>query len=129
MTNTVLIILALIAIIFNVVFVIWNSRKKTDVDSIAQAAAHNASLQMLTQQLNELSRTVDGKMGDTTKMVQESFKTQANESFKVIKDITEKLTRLDETFRHLEDVSTSLQCMHSFLYSCHCIGLVKFSCV
>lgn len=115
MTNTILIILAFIAIVFNVIFVIWQSRKKTDVDSVAQAAAQNASFQLLANQLNELSRTVDGKMGDTTKMVQESFKTQANESFKVIKDITERLTKLDETNKQVVGFADQLQSLQDVL--------------
>ena len=94
--------------------------------SQSQSAAQNASFQMVVQQLGELSRTVDGKihgmtqvvdnkMGDTAKMVQDSFKSQAEESFRVIKDITERLTKLDETNKQVVSFADQLKSLQDIL--------------
>ena len=66
-------------------------------------------LKLLLTQLNELSRTVDAKMGETSKMMHESVRSQFSESAKLIKEVTEGLTKLDETNRQVVSFADQLR--------------------
>lgn len=112
MTNVFLIILivALLVLIGLVGFLIWlflNNRKPKEDDK--------TGLNLILQQMNELSRVVDSKIGENTKHMQESIRHQANESFKVIRDITEKITRLDETNKQVVSFTDQLQSLQDIL--------------
>ena len=45
---------------------------------------------LLLQQMNELQKTVDQKLGESHKQVSESLKFHSSESNKIIRDVTEK---------------------------------------
>ena len=81
-----------------------NSDKKDDT-----------SLQLLLQQINELSRTVDAKLGESNKQVTETIRHQTSESQKIIRDITERLTRLDETNKQVMSFTDQLQSLQDIL--------------
>ncbi|MFA6427278.1 MAG: DNA recombination protein RmuC [Candidatus Magasanikbacteria bacterium] len=77
---------------------------------------------MLQQQIQELNKTVDQKMSDTYKSmgdVQENIhKTMQNQfaqSTKIITDVTEKLTKLDETNKQVVGVAEQLQGLENVL--------------
>ncbi len=67
------------------------------------------ALDLLLQQMNELSRTVDRKMGETTKSMSDSIHKQFSESAKLIRDVTEGLTKLDETNKQVVSFADQLQ--------------------
>lgn len=71
----------------------------------------NQSLLMLQQQLAELTRAVDQKMGESTKILQSQF----GESAKIIRDVTERLTKLDETNRQVVNFADQLQNLQDIL--------------
>lgn len=72
-------------------------------------------LQMILTQLNELSRTVDSKIGESNRQVNESLKYHSTESNKIIRDVTEKLTRLDETNKQVISFADQLQSLENIL--------------
>ena len=72
-------------------------------------------LQLILQQLNELSRTVDNKIGESHKQMNESLKFHSSESNKIIRDVTEKLTRLDETNKQVISFADQLQSLQDIL--------------
>src|SRR3989344_7136126 len=55
------------------------------------------SLLLIQNQLNMLVKTVDEKIGESNKEMQQAVRHQFGESQKLVRDITEQLTRLDET--------------------------------
>lgn len=131
MNNSLVIIVAFLLVAINVVillYVIYGSKKR-DVKTPAEIAAEagkDTGIQLLLQQINELSRTVDGKMtdmskvmdskmGQTTREMQDSMRHQAGESFKLIKDVTERLTKLDETNRQVVSFADQLQSLQDIL--------------
>lgn len=73
------------------------------------------ALDLLLQQMNELSRTVDRKMGDTTKAMADSLHKQFSESAKLIRDVTEGLTKLDETNKQVVSFTDQLQSLQDIL--------------
>lgn len=80
-----------------------------------QAQSDDASLKLLLEQMNELSRVVDRKISDTTKQVNESMREQFRESSKLIRDVTEGLTKLDETNRQVVSFADQLQSLQDIL--------------
>ncbi len=69
------------------------------------------SLLMLQNQLNELNRTLDKKLHETA----EATKFQFGESTKIIKDVTERLAKLDETNRQVVGFADQLQSLQDIL--------------
>lgn len=69
------------------------------------------SLLLLQNQLNELNRTLDAKLGESTRILQGQF----GESAKIIKDVTERLTKLDETNRQVVGFADQLQSLQDIL--------------
>jgi DNA recombination protein RmuC len=72
-------------------------------------------LKLILEQINELNRTVDAKIGESSKQMHESLKHQSSESFNIIRDITEKLTRLDETNKQVVSFADQLQSLQDIL--------------
>src|SRR3989344_3960872 len=68
-------------------------------------------LVILQNQVQELVRTLDGKLAESTRMMQ----TQFGESAKIVKDVTERLTKLDETNRQVLNFSDQLQQLQDIL--------------
>ncbi len=72
-------------------------------------------LNLILTQINELSRTVDSKIGESHKQVNESLKFHSTESNKIIRDVTERLTRLDETNKQVISFADQLQSLENIL--------------
>jgi len=66
---------------------------------------------MIQNQLQDLRTTIDKKLGDSAQM----FQRQYSESVKVIQDITERLTRLDETNKQVIGFADQLQNLQDIL--------------
>ena len=78
----------------------------------------NSGILMMQEQLKELRQTlqnfgaqVDNKMGDSTRMFQQQFA----QSAKIVRDVTERLTKLDETNKQVMNVADQLQGLEDVL--------------
>ena len=69
------------------------------------------SFLMLQQQINHISQVLDTKLSESTKAAQSQF----SESAKIIRDVTEKLTRLDETNKQVVGFADQLQNLQDIL--------------
>ncbi|MEK7613869.1 MAG: DNA recombination protein RmuC [Patescibacteria group bacterium] len=72
-------------------------------------------VQMLNDRIVELSRTLDERLDRTQQSLHESVKTQMSESFRLIKDVTAGLTKLDETNRQVVSFADQLQNLQDIL--------------
>src|SRR3989344_275399 len=72
-------------------------------------------LNLILTQLNELSRTGDNKIGESHKQVRKSLQFHSSESNKIIRDVTERLTRLDETNKQVISFADQLQSLENIL--------------
>lgn len=70
---------------------------------------------IMLQQLNDLKNTVDQKLGENEKSMRESIMHQSNQSAKIITDITERLTRLDEGNKQVIGFAQGLQQLQDIL--------------
>ncbi len=73
------------------------------------------SLLLIQNQLATLARTMDDKLGESNKEMQAAVRHQFGESQSLIRDITEKLTRLDETNKQVISVTDQLQSLQDIL--------------
>ena len=114
MSNQLIIILLIILFlvgIFNVFFIRFALRRKSE----PERGAEETGFKLLLEQVNELSRTVDHKLGESAKQMNESVRFQSAESSKIIRDITERLTRLDETNKQVVSFADQLQSLQDIL--------------
>lgn len=72
-------------------------------------------MKLLLAQINEFSRTVDQKMSETNKMMNESVRSQFGESAKLIREVTQGLTKLDETNKQVVSFADQLQNLQDIL--------------
>lgn len=107
MENILWIIIGILAGII-VTYLIFNKKRDNKPNN-------DTGLQLILQQLNEISRTVDQKIGESHKQVNESLKFHSSESNKIIRDVTEKLTRLDETNKQVISFADQLQNLQDIL--------------
>jgi len=80
-----------------------------------QDGGDDQSLVMLQNQIQELGRNVDSKIGETSKQVQESVRAQLGESARIVREVTEGLTKLDETNRQVVSFADQLQNLQDIL--------------
>jgi len=71
----------------------------------------NQAILMIQDQLKEMRQTLDSKMGDSAKMFQQQFA----QSAKIVRDVTERLTKLDETNKQVMNVASQLQGLEDVL--------------
>ncbi|HEY4509515.1 MAG TPA: DNA recombination protein RmuC [Candidatus Paceibacterota bacterium] len=102
MPDNLLLILILFVGVALVFFWQWRKGNKKEDTS---------GLLMIQNQLNELRSTIDGKLGDSAKMFQQQY----SESVHVIRDITERLTKLDETNKQVIGFADQLQNLQDIL--------------
>ncbi|OHA16788.1 MAG: hypothetical protein A3C79_00455 [Candidatus Taylorbacteria bacterium RIFCSPHIGHO2_02_FULL_45_28] len=120
--TTTLIILVTIAILANVFIVVFFMRKRTT----EQAPKDDTGLKLLLEQMNEVSRTVDRKVGDLTKTVDnkmnessksvnDALRHQFGESQKLIKDITNEIVQVKEIGKQSLSVTDQLRELQDIL--------------
>ena len=112
MIQNILLIVVLVIAIANAViiwFIFTKSQKKPE------NSGGDIGMKLLLEQMNELNRTVDSKIGESAKQVNESLKHQSGESNRIIRDITERLTRLDETNKQVVSFADQLQSLQDIL--------------
>lgn len=111
----ILLVLVIILVIVNAIVAFLFFRKKEEAPK-----EDDKSMNLLLQHLNDLGRTVDQKLTESRKEMIESIKFQSaesqktignvnDESKKIIREMTEKLTRLDETNKQVLSFSDQLK--------------------
>jgi DNA recombination protein RmuC len=100
--------LILLLVLLNAVMLFLLTRKP-------KAAEDSAGMNLLLTQINDLNRTVDEKLRESNKMMHDSVRTQFGESAKLIREVTEGLTKLDETNRQVVSFADQLQSLQDIL--------------
>jgi len=113
MNQTVVIVLFLILLAGLVAnfLIMWSFSKRKPEEK----PKDDIGLKLILEQINELSRTVDHKVGEGAKQMNESVRNQFNESAKLIRDVTQGLTKLDETNRQVVSFADQLQSLQDIL--------------
>lgn len=115
MTNTLLIIIAVG--LFISLLVLYNKLKE-----LQKPKEDSGVFIMLQNQIQDLSRKMEEKIGESHKAMNDSqtnmhqtMQTQFGQSIKIISDVTEKLTKLDETNRQIMSFADQLQDLEDVL--------------
>ncbi len=109
MTTLIIILIVVIVIaIFTMIFLFFKRPP-------AAIKSDDTGLKLILEQINELNRTVDTKIGESTKHVRESMQNQLSESTKMIREVTAGLTKLDETNRQVISFADQLQNLQDIL--------------
>lgn len=69
------------------------------------------SLLLIQNQINDLTRTIDNKMTESGRLIQSQF----GESLKIVREVTERLTKLDETNRQVIGFTEQLRNLEDIL--------------
>lgn len=102
MENTLIMLLGLVIAVAIIVFVIRRQNKTEKPDQ---------AFLLLQQQIESMSKTLDNKLGESHKSAQHQF----SESAKIIRDVTERLTRLDETNKQVITITDQLKNLQDIL--------------
>ncbi len=70
---------------------------------------------MMQEQLKEIRSTLDAKLSESTKNTSEAIHRQFGESAKIIRDVTERLTKLDETNKQVVNFADQLKNLQDIL--------------
>ena len=116
--TTTIILVALIGIAAGVVVAMIMNRKKGE----GSAPANDQSLLLIQNQLNELARTnaelsrvLDARLVESNRTVHQSLEKQFGETNKIVRDVTERLTKLDETNKQVISFTDQLQSLQDIL--------------
>lgn len=72
-------------------------------------------LLLLQQQMQELRQTMDTRIGESNKAIQDSVRSQLSESTKIVREVTEGLTKLGETNRQVVGFAEQLKQLQDVL--------------
>jgi len=108
--ETVLIVLVVLLLVANgaIFFFLLSNRQRGQ-------GGGGEGLSLLGERIAELSRTMDERLDRTSQNLTQSVQKQMSESFKIIKDVTEGLTKLDETNRQVISFADQLQHLQDIL--------------
>ena len=114
MNNAILIAIILLLVTgFGALFYfLVDLKKKSEKPSNEQP---DIGLNLVLNQINELSRTVDSKISESHKIMNESVKNQFSESAKLIRNVTEGLTKLDNTNQQVISFTDQLKQLQDIL--------------
>ena len=70
---------------------------------------------LIQNQIQNLTKTIDHKISESSRQMHESVKTQLSESSKIIRDVTEGLTKLGETNKQVISFADQLQSLQDIL--------------
>jgi len=104
MDLTTILLILVIAGLAVVVFLLL--RKKPELEK-----KDDNSLLMLQQQINHISQVLDSKLSESNKNLQQQFSQSAD----IIRNVTERLTRLDETNRQVVGFADQLKSLQDIL--------------
>lgn len=94
-----------------VIGIFWLGKRISAAAQTPQASGDPQALFMIQNQMNELSKNLGDRMGDTHQAVRQSFAASAN----IIREVTEKITRMEETSKQVLDVTSQLQQIQDML--------------
>lgn len=104
----ILIIIILVILIGLIVGLFFVLKKKPPENN-------DSAVQLLLSQINELSRTIDHKLGESQKEMNQTMRYQSSETSRIVADITEKITRLDETNKQVVSFADQLKNLQDIL--------------
>ena len=121
MLTTILLVLIVLILVGNLFF-FWKLSQGSRKPQTDDSRGLNLILQEIHEQrrgfdqrVSDIQKTLDSKLGESSKAMSESVRAQFSESAKLIKNVTEGLTKLDETNRQVVSFADQLQNLQDIL--------------
>lgn len=116
MSQESLVILLLVATVlgFAIVITVLNRRLK-EVGKSTAVELMKADVTELSRSINQLQQNMGDRMERSSNSIQQSVEKQLGQSAKLVADVTERLTKLDETNRRVVDVADELKTLQNVL--------------
>lgn len=105
-TISLLILFLVIAGFGVIIFLIYKK-----IDELKETKKNDQSLLMLQNQINEINKTLGDGLNSTHQVIQQQF----DQSSRIITDVTQKLTKLDETNKQVMGFAEQLQSLENIL--------------
>ncbi|MFH1546902.1 MAG: DNA recombination protein RmuC [bacterium] len=104
---------ALLLVVAGILIAIWNKLKKPQDDQSMMLLQNqiNELTRQLTEQMRETNDSIQKQYGSNTKMIQQL----GTDTTKTIQEVTEKLTKLDDTNKRVVEFATQLQSLENIL--------------
>ncbi|MFZ1075468.1 MAG: DNA recombination protein RmuC [Minisyncoccia bacterium] len=80
-----------------------------------EAPAENGGMVLLQQQMQEMARTLDARVAESSRAMQENSHRQFSESSRLIKEITQEVTSVKEIGRQTQGFAEQLQSLQDLL--------------
>jgi DNA recombination protein RmuC len=111
-----LVVIVLIAVVlgFGVVIAVLNQRLK-ELKNAGAVELMKADVTELSRNINMLQQSMGDKIERSGVAMQTSVQKQLSESAKLVSDVTQRLTKLDETNRRVVDVADELKTLQNVL--------------
>ncbi len=109
----IILIIVLVLVLLALAVLIWQNINRNKMPD--EVKKDDTGLNLILQQINELNRTVDSKISENSRHMNDSIRNQFSESAKLIKDVTQGLTKLDETNRQVVSFADQLQSLQDIL--------------
>lgn len=103
----IVIIILLLALLGAIVWLV----KSTKSNQNASSGQDSQAVTVLQNQISELSKSLGERMGDTNQAVRQSFAATAG----IVRDVTEKMMKMEETAKQVLDVTSQLQQLQDIL--------------
>jgi len=108
----ILVIILIVLVLVGIGVIIFRMNKGgSDSGSNEKLIRLEERLAQLNEKNTEMTRVMDTKLGESTRAMQEQF----GHSTKIVKDVTERLTRLDETNKQVLNFSDQLKNLQDIL--------------
>ena len=116
MTNELMIIvfLVVVAIGFGAVIFFMNQRMR-ELKNSGAVELMKSDVTELTRSIGQLQQAMGDKLERSNTSIQQSVQKQLSESAKLVADVTQRLTKLDETNRRVVDVADELKSLQNVL--------------
>lgn len=116
MTQETLLIIILVAVLisFGIAVYLLNRRMK-EIGRGSAVELMKADVTELTRSIGQLQQTMGDKLERNNDSIQQSVQKQLTESAKLVADVTQRLTKLDETNRRVVDVADELKSLQNVL--------------
>jgi len=90
-------------------FKIWGGGAKEEKDQ------DNSAMLLLQNQIENLTKTIDNRLHEASKLSSQNVQSQFNEFSKISREVTEKLVRLEETNKQVINFTDQLQSLQDIL--------------
>lgn len=107
-------VLAAVVVGFGLVIFILNQRLK-ELKGQGSVELMKADVTELNRTISQLQQTMGDKLERNSQHMQQSVQKQLSESAKLVADVTQRLTKLDETNRRVVDVADELKTLQNVL--------------